>query len=121
MTSARPLLVLVLVASVSAFASPAFGAPQVAVPEDVERARTFFDAGAAAYASANYRDAVRSFERAYALAPRPAVLFSLAQAERKEYLASSNPVYLRRASRGSTRRSRRGPSASSGRSAARHT
>lgn len=66
-------------------------------PDEVERARTFFNAGAAAYSSAKYYDAVRSFEQAYELAPRPQVLFSLAQAERKEYFASNNAAYLRRA------------------------
>jgi hypothetical protein len=66
-------------------------------PDDVERARTFFNAGAMAYAAAKYYDAVRSFEQAYELAPRPQVLFSLAQSERKEYFASNNAAYLRRA------------------------
>lgn len=65
--------------------------------EEVERARTFFNAGAAAYSAAKYYDAVRSFEQAYELAPRPQVLFSLAQAERKEFFASNNASYLRRA------------------------
>ena len=66
-------------------------------PDEVERARTFFNAGAAAYEVAKYRDAVRSFEQAYELSPRPQVLFSLAQAERKEFFASNNAAYLRRA------------------------
>jgi tetratricopeptide (TPR) repeat protein len=66
-------------------------------PEDVERGRTFFNAGAMAYGTGKYYDAVRSFEQAYELAPRPQVLFSLAQAERKEYFASNNAAYLRRA------------------------
>jgi len=66
-------------------------------PDDVERARTFFNAGAAAYSAAKYYDAVRSFEQAYELAPRPQILFSLAQAERKEFFASNNAHYLKRA------------------------
>ena len=66
-------------------------------PDEVERARTYFNAGALAYSSAKYYDAVRSFEQAYELAPRPQVLFSLAQSERKEYFASNNAAYLRRA------------------------
>jgi len=71
-----------LLASVTAFADPS--------PEEVERARTFFNAGAQAYTNANYSDAVRSFEQAYALSPRPPVLFSLAQAERKQFFASGD-------------------------------
>ena len=66
-------------------------------PDEVERARTFFNAGAQAYSAARYADAVRSFDQAYELAPRPQLLFSLAQAERKEYFAGNDPSYLRRA------------------------
>jgi hypothetical protein len=54
--------------------------------DETARARTFFNAGAQAYGAGKYADAVRSFEQAYALAPRPTVLFSLAQAERKDFL-----------------------------------
>lgn len=66
-------------------------------PDEVDRARTFFNAGAQAYSAARYADAVRSFDQAYELAPRPQLLFSLAQAERKEFFASNDASYLRRA------------------------
>ncbi len=66
-------------------------------PDEVDRARTFFSAGAQAYASARYGDAARSFQLAYELAPRPQLAFSLAQAERKEYFAGNDASYLRRA------------------------
>jgi PEGA domain len=66
-------------------------------PDEVERARTFFNAGAQAYSAARYGDAVRSFEQANELAPRPQLLFSLGQAERKEYFATNDATYLRRA------------------------
>ena len=66
-------------------------------PDEVDRARTFFNAGAQAYSAARYAEAVRSFEQAYELAPRPQLLFSLAQAERKEFFASNDASYLRRA------------------------
>jgi hypothetical protein len=66
-------------------------------PDEVERARTFFNAGAQAYSNAAYKDAARSFEQAYALAPRPNLLFSLAQAERKEGLSSNDAAFLKRA------------------------
>lgn len=65
--------------------------------EEQDRARTFFNAGAQAYAAARYADAARSFQQAYELAPRPQLAFSLAQAERKEFFASSDASYLRRA------------------------
>lgn len=82
--------VLLTLASTAAFAAEP-------TPEEVERARTFFNAGAQAYGAANYADAVRSFEQAYAIAPRLPVLFSLAQAERKLYLDKGDPVVLRHA------------------------
>ncbi len=66
-------------------------------PEEVERARTFFNAGAMAYSAANYADAVRSLEQAYVITARPPVLFSLAQAERKLFLDKGDPVVLRHA------------------------
>ena len=66
-------------------------------PDEVDRARTFFNAGAQAYSAARYAEAVRSFEQAYELAPRPQLLFSLAQAERKEFFASNDGAYVRRA------------------------
>lgn len=86
--SALAAFVVVVVAAANARAQ---------TPEQLERARTFFDAGAQAYSNANYKDAARSFEQAYALAPRPQLLFSLAQAERKEGLSTSDAGYLRRA------------------------
>lgn len=63
----------------------------------VERARTFFNAGAQAYGKGEYRDAARSFEQAQELAPRPQLLFSLAQAERKEFFASNDVGFLKKA------------------------
>lgn len=89
----RSIAIAALLLSTSA----ASAANKNPTPDEVERARTFFNAGAQAYSAAKYYDAVRSFEQAYELAPRPQVLFSLAQAERKEYFASNNAAYLRRA------------------------
>lgn len=80
------------VLSVSSFASA-----KDPTPDEVERARTFFNAGAQAYSAARFADAVRSFEQAYELAPRPQLLFSLAQAERKEFFATSDATYVKRA------------------------
>ena len=82
-------LALVLLAKTAAAKEP--------TPDEVERARTFFNAGAQAYSAQRYAQAARSFDLAYELAPRPQLLFSLAQAERKEFFASNDPSYLRRA------------------------
>ena len=68
-----------------------------AANDDTERARTYFNAGAQAYAASKYADAVRSFEQAYALVRRPPVLFSLAQAERKAFLDNGDATTLKHA------------------------
>lgn len=86
---ASVLAALVLAPAAASAAEPS--------PEDIERARTFYNAGAMAYGAGRFGDALRAFERAYEITQRPTVLFALAQAERKEYLASKDPHLLRRA------------------------
>ncbi len=65
--------------------------------EAVARAREYFYAGAQAYASGEYAAAVQAFEQAQVLAPRPAVLFSIAQAERRLFIVTREPGHLLRA------------------------
>ena len=71
--------------------------PIAAHADDATEARTFFNAGAQAYAAARYGDAIGAFAEAYRLAPRPQIVFSLAQAERKEFYVTSSPALLRSA------------------------
>lgn len=61
------------------------------------RAREYFQAGAQAYSLGEFGAAIQAFEQAYALAPRPAVLFSIAQAERRQYFLSQDLTHLQRA------------------------
>jgi len=63
----------------------------------VVRAREYFRAGAQAYTVGEYAAAIQAFEQAYALAPRPAVLFSIAQTERRQFFLARDPKTLRRA------------------------
>jgi hypothetical protein len=63
----------------------------------VARAREYFRAGAQAYSVGEYGAAIQAFEQAYALAPRPAVLFSIAQAERRQFFLVRDQQHLRRA------------------------
>jgi hypothetical protein len=86
-----------MLAALALLATTRLASAKEPTPEEVDRARTFFNAGAQAYSAARYADAVRSFDQAYELAPRPQLLFSLAQAERKEYFAGNDATYLRRA------------------------
>lgn len=70
-----------------------------AAPSDdpVLRAKELFNAGREAYEAKSYAVAARAFEDAYQLAPRPTVLFSLAQAHRQQFLLDHDPARLRRA------------------------
>ncbi|MFK8000080.1 MAG: tol-pal system YbgF family protein [Polyangiales bacterium] len=48
-------------------------------PLDEAEARSHFDAGYAYFQEARYEDALREFDRAYDLSPRPALLFNMSQ------------------------------------------
>jgi hypothetical protein len=63
----------------------------------LDRAREYFQAGAQAYAVGEFATAVQAFEQAYQLVPRPAVLFSIAQAERKQYFLDHQVEHLNKA------------------------
>ena len=60
-------------------------------------AKAYFDAGAAAYAVGDYLAAAQALEAAFRIEPLPAIAFSLAQAERRQYFVSQDLVHLGRA------------------------
>lgn len=64
---------------------------------NVEQAKTQFTLGAQAYTAAKYDVAVTAFEEAYRLLPRPEILFSLAQAEKKQCVAVKDANLLKKA------------------------
>jgi hypothetical protein len=64
---------------------------------DVERAKASFKAGANAYAAGDYLAAIQALDAAYELTPLPAIAFSIAQAERKQYLSKNEREHLERA------------------------
>ncbi|UQA56039.1 PEGA domain-containing protein [Polyangium aurulentum] len=64
-----------------------------------EQAKALFNAGAQAYAAGRYTAAVQAFEGAYKKAPRPAILFSMAQAHRRQYFIDKKPENLQQAIR----------------------
>jgi PEGA domain len=66
-------------------------------PSDLERAKASFKAGANAYAAGDYLAAIQALDAAYELTPLPAIAFSLAQAERKQYGAKKARQHLERA------------------------
>ena len=88
----RMFLGLVLLVLVSA--------PAVAVaqePPDLDRAKESFKAGATAYAAGEYLAAIQALDTAYGLTPLPAIAFSLAQAERRQYFVAHQREHLDRA------------------------
>lgn len=64
---------------------------------ELERAKASFKAGANAYAAGDYLAAIQALEAAYELTPLPAIAFSIAQAERKQYAAKKEREHLERA------------------------
>ena len=66
-----------------------------ATAADVEAAKKLFEAGAQAYSSGQFTAAIQAFEQALKVVPKPAILFSLAQAERRQYFLDKNPATLR--------------------------
>lgn len=71
---------------------PAGSAPSKGA--EVSASRRLFDAGARAYSAGNYRAAIQAFEQAYALEARPGLLFSIAQAHRRQYKVDGRPGHV---------------------------
>ena len=66
-------------------------------PADLARAKESFNAGAMAYSMGEYAAAIQALDAAYAITPLPAIAFSLAQAERRQYFVDHNRDHLDRA------------------------
>ncbi|HEX4340908.1 MAG TPA: PEGA domain-containing protein [Polyangiaceae bacterium] len=91
-TLSLPLAALVLatvsLASKGAFAEEDPAPTPTPTPShggEAPEARLYFNAGARAYAAGKYGAAVRAFEEAYRIEPRPGLVFSIAQAYRRQY------------------------------------
>jgi hypothetical protein len=63
----------------------------------IVQAKQLFKAGATAYGTGDYLAAIQALESAYALSPLPAIAFSLAQAERRQYFVAHELEHLIRA------------------------
>ncbi|HVJ14065.1 MAG TPA: PEGA domain-containing protein [Polyangiaceae bacterium] len=86
---------LLLLAAALAAPSPAFAQSSA----DLARAKDLFRAGASAYGAGDYLAAIQALAAAYELTPLPAIAFSLAQAERKQYFVDGRPEHLEQAVR----------------------
>lgn len=85
-----------LFAVAAALALSAAGPARAA--DEEARARTLYDAAVLAYAAGRYEVAVEAFTEAYKLAPKATLLFSLAQAERRQFTVSRDRRLLKDAS-----------------------
>ncbi len=65
--------------------------------QDVSRAKELFDAGAREYETGRFDLAIQAFEQAYKIAPRDGIVFSMAQAHRRQFTKSSETPHLFRA------------------------
>lgn len=65
--------------------------------EDLESAKTYYNAGAQAFSAGQFSVAVQAFAESYKLAPKPAILFSMAQAERRQFYVDGRPDTLKSA------------------------
>lgn len=61
------------------------------------QAKMLFNAGAQAYERGQYGVAIQAFEAAHKIAPRPPILFAIAQAYRKQWTANKQPDDLKKA------------------------
>jgi PEGA domain len=90
----RAASLLALTAAFALAAAPA----RADVPADrLALASNAFDAGAQAYKAGQYLIAAEAFLKANELSPSPSLLFSAAQAYRRQFLAEPAPATLRRA------------------------
>ncbi len=72
--------------------------PVVAHAQDaaaLAQAKMLFNAGAQAYERGQYAVAIQAFEAAHKIAPRPPILFAIAQAHRKQWTTNKQPDDLR--------------------------
>ena len=72
-------------------------ASATASADQVAEARTLFNAGAQAYEAGQFVAAAQAFEQAYKLSPRAGILFSMAQAWKRQYYIDRNPANVQRA------------------------
>jgi hypothetical protein len=75
----------------------AYAAPALGDGPNVEEARRLFNAGAEAFAVGQFTASAQAFSRSYELSPRPGTLFSLAQAERRQFYVDHDSEHLKRA------------------------
>jgi tetratricopeptide (TPR) repeat protein len=88
----------VVAAPILALAQPNDAGKSGAAP-NIDEAKTFFAVGAQAYERGDFLAAIAAFEEAQKRVPRPALLFSIAQAHRRQYYVGKKAEHLVAATR----------------------
>lgn len=78
-------------------AAPLFFGHAAFAADPPDQGKTLFNAGAQAYAAGQFNAAIQAFDESYRIAPRPGVLFSIAQAHRRQYYVDKQPEHLKSA------------------------
>ena len=66
-------------------------------PAQLDQARMLFTAGAKAYEAGQFNAAIQAFEDANKIVAKPQIVFSIAQAHRRQYYLAKEPEHLREA------------------------
>ena len=80
-----------------ALSAPLFVEDSAFAADAPDQGKTLFNAGAQAYAAGQFNAAIQAFEESYRISPRPGVLFSVAQAHRRQYYVDKRPEHLKSA------------------------
>src|SRR5688572_20421007 len=86
-----------LVGAALLLASPANAQTPAPTKEDMARAKELFDAGAREYEAGRFEGALQAFEQAFKIVPRDGIMFSMAQAHRRQYTRTNEKKHLARA------------------------
>ena len=81
----------------SSHLASAADAPTASDEARLREAKALFDAGATQYEIGDYLFAIQAFEQAYAIAPREGIVFSMAQAHRRQHTRTNDAKHLARA------------------------
>jgi tetratricopeptide (TPR) repeat protein len=88
---AASLLAVVLALSPFAHAQPKASVP----PEKMAEAKSYFEAGAKAFDAGEFETAIQAFTQAYKIVPRDNLVFSIAQAHRRQYVATGDEAHAK--------------------------
>ncbi|NUP05809.1 MAG: PEGA domain-containing protein [Polyangiaceae bacterium] len=96
----RTIASLAVLASLSApavvWAQPAKPAKVQVSQDDLARAKELFDAGAREYEAGRFEGAIQAFQQAFKIAPRDGIMFSMAQAHRRQFTRTNEKKHLLR-------------------------